>query len=609
MLSAIEALVPCWNPKVRQMPGASCEIRCSNSIISELFSTVTGGAKAYEKFIPGEWIMSWAKSARMELLNGMIDSDGHVSERSRGRKRIFYTTTSKRLAQSLLSLLRSLGISGSIHKRPASIGGIVGGRRIIGKRSGYFVHWSSNSMSNINDGHRGLRTRYQHGEMSFNEAPVRNKKKPRKAPKFVYDLEMDGHPSFVANGILVHNTATPYRQDGQPLGRKYDEHGNEVGFGFDAIVEVITTQELVDQAYLVNPVVFGCANPDVSELKVGSKGDYSARSASNAVQKTIMHGQIITNWAKICGDATGAETIWGEVPIDANGDEIQGELFINEASGKTRRKVIHTTCDACTVAFLPTVEDSIRLAEQFNAAGVPAAHIDGNTPEKKRERILNDLRDRKIYVVTNVEILTEGWDLPHLECVIGARLTRSLSLFKQMGGRLMRTDDDKRFAYLLDHANWTRTHGFLTDHTEHSLKGREKRPRKGDAESPSKECPQCGSLHPLITRICDECGHEFPARETVFTDEDLIELDGQVISSGSEVPLEVRQKAFNLYAVRCVEEQRKPKQAEYLYFKEFGEWPTRETGVVIPRFFWQYKSRFVKRQAQQAAAQKAANQI
>jgi len=410
------------------------------------------------------------------------------------------------------------------------------------------------------------------------------------------------------NPIVLGLSATPYRRDGQPLGRKYNDDGDEVGFGFDAIVEVVTTQELVDQGSLINPTVFGCANPDVSQLKVGAQGDYSAKSASKAVQKTIMHGEVITNWAKICGEATGAETIWGEVPIDANGDEIQGELFINDASGKTRRKVMHTNCDACTVAFLPTVEDSKNLAEQFKAAGVPSAHIDGNTPEKERKQILDDLRDRKIFVVTNCELLTEGWDLPHLECVIGARMTRSKALFKQMVGRLMRTDDDKRFAYLLDHANWTRTHGFVTDPIEHSLDGREKRPRKGDKESPTKECPKCGSLHPLMTRVCEECGYEFPARETVFTDEDLVELNGQKIKSASDVPLEIRQQAFNRYAARCADEKRNPKQAEYLYFKEFGEWPTKETGIVIPKFFWQHKRSFQKRKAQQAAAQRAANQ-
>lgn len=203
----------------------------------------------------------------------------------------------------------------------------------------------------------------------------------------------------------------------------------------------------------------------------------------------------------------------------------------------------------------------------------------------------------------------EGWDLPHLECVIGARITRSKSMYKQMGGRLMRPDDDKRFAYLLDHANWTRMHGFLAEPTEHSLEGREKRRRKDAANgAPTKDCPQCGSMHPLMTRICEECGYEFPARETVFTDEDLVELNGKNISSVSPIPLETRQKAFNLYAARCVEEKRNPKQAEYLYFKEFGEWPTSETGITMPKFFWQHKKKFKERKAQQAAAQKAANQ-
>jgi hypothetical protein len=172
----------------------------------------------------------------------------------------------------------------------------------------------------------------------------------------------------------------------------------------------------------------------------------------------------------------------------------------------------------------------------------------------------------------------------------------------------MRPDDDKRFAYLLDHANWTRTHGFVTDPCEHSLTGREKRPRKGEKECPTKECPKCGTLHPLMMRICEECGYEFPARETVFTDEDLVELNGKKIKSSSDVPLEIRQKAFNRYTARCVENGYKPKQAEFSYFKEFGEWPTSETGITMPRFFWQYKRDFQKKQSQQATAQKAANQ-
>ncbi len=606
-LCMLNECIPQLNPKIRDAHGASKEIRCSDALVSEIFTNITNNAKAYNKFIPGEWIISWPKKARIMLLNGLLDSDGSISHRPGNKSRVFYTTTSRNLAKSLLSLLRSLGIPGSINITKPKPGGFVRGRQIIGKRTRYTVHWSFHAMVSNNNGKYGIRTKFEHDEYQFNEAPIRKKGKPKNKPNYVYDLEMEGHPSFVANGILVHNTATPYRLGGQPLGRKFDQEGNEVGFGFDAIVEVISTQELVDTGFLVNPTVFGCANPDISELKIGSYADYTPASASKAVQKTIMHGEIISNWAKICGQATGAETIWGEVPIDSDGNEIQGNLFINDASSKTRKKVLHTNCNACTVAFLPTVEDSKNLAKQFNDVGVPAAHLDGETPDRERERILSDLRDRKIYVVTSVNLLSEGWDLPHLECIIGARMTRSKALFKQMGGRLMRPDDDKRFAYLLDHANWTRTHGFLTDLTEHSLTGKEKRPRKGVGEAPTKDCPQCGSMHPLIVRVCEECGYEFPARETVFTDEDLVELNGQKISSKSEVDIKIRQQVFNKLAARCFEEKRNPKQAEYLYFKEFKEWPTRETGIAYPAFFWQYKKGFAKRKALQAAAQKAAD--
>lgn len=408
------------------------------------------------------------------------------------------------------------------------------------------------------------------------------------------------------NPIILGLTATPYRRDGRPLGRKYDKDGVEVGFGYDAIVEVISVQELIDQGYLVEPTVYGCANPDMSDVKIANNGDYDGKSASKAMRKTIMYGDLLANWANICGRATGADTSWGTVPIDAEGNEIQGELFINDASPTgTRRKVLYTSCDACTVAFLPSVEDSIKTAQQFRDAGVKAEHIDGDTPERQREQALDALAHREIHVVCNVELLTEGWDLPHLECIIAARPTRSPSLYRQMGGRVMRPDDDKRFAYILDHANWTRTHGFLTHDERHSLNGREKRPKKGAGEAPHKECPQCDTLLTLMTKFCNECGYEFPAREVVFTDEDLVELNGRKIVSKSSIPIEHRQQFFNKLAAECERARYHPNSVGQQYMREFHEWPTAETGIQAPVFFWKYKRRFERYQKEQAAKKAA----
>lgn len=409
--------------------------------------------------------------------------------------------------------------------------------------------------------------------------------------------------------VVLGLTATPYRLDGKPLGRQYDENGIEKSvFGYDSIVEVISPQELVDKGFLIRPTVFAASEPDTSKLKLGSKGDYTESSNAEAMEKIILHGELLVNWAKICGGALGADTHFVEVPIDDDGKEIQGDLFIHDLpERKTRTKVVRTNCDACTVIFAPNIEESKRIIKQFQDAGVPSAHIDGDMDEKERARILDALNNREIYVVACVNLLCEGWDLPHLECVIGARLTRSKSLYRQMGGRVMRPDDDKRIAYILDHANWTRTHGFLTDPCDHSLDGREKRPRKGASAAPTKECPRCDTLHPLMARTCEECGYEWPEKDIEFTNEDLVELDPNTMRP-KQIPivsLYERQRVFNQLAMRCVEAGYMPNWARVQYQNRFKEWPTQSTGIELPRFFWQYEKRIAKRKAQQRDAQAA----
>lgn len=383
--------------------------------------------------------------------------------------------------------------------------------------------------------------------------------------------------------VLLSLTATPYRQDGKPLGEMYN-----------AMVEVVSAQELVDDGFLINPTVFGAKHVDISEVKT-TGGDYNARQVSKVMQPKILRGELLSNWAEICGKATGAETVWRTV----------------DRSDGPNREVVFTNCDACTVIFAPTIADSEAIAQQFSNAGVKAAHVDGNTPSKERARILNDLCERRIDVVSNVSLLTEGWDLPRLECIVGARPTRSKALYKQMGGRLMRPDDDKRFAYLIDHANWTRTHGFLTEPTIHTLTEPEKRPRKSDLEKlpPLKECPQCGAVHPIGATECMECYYEWPKKELEFTNEDLVELDPSQVQRAQFVPQEERQRVFDQLATACIEKGHKPNWARVRYSNIYGEWPTQASGIRVPRFFKQYERELNRRLKRQATAQAAAKAI
>jgi len=381
------------------------------------------------------------------------------------------------------------------------------------------------------------------------------------------------------NTAILGLTATPYRLDGKPLGEMYN-----------SMVEVISTQELIDQGYLIEPTIFGSKLLDMSGVSVGNKGDYRRSQLGEAMASTILHGELLTNWARICGGALGSDTAWYK---DDNGYD----------------RVSETNCDACTVIFSPNVEKSIEITEQFKAAGVRAAHVDGKTKASQRRKILEQLASGELSVVSNVDILCEGWDLPRLECIIGARPTRSKNLYKQMGGRLMRPDDEKRIAFLLDHANWTRTHGFLFEPTDHSLTKAEKRPRKGAGIAPLKECPQCNSVHFIGATLCPECGYEWPKKSIEITDEELVELDGQMVNRAEVVPRSDRQKAYDKLCTQCVDRGHKPKWAGVRYRQAYGSWPTHTDGIYKPRFFKKYERDLNARLKQQALAQAAADAV
>ena len=344
-------------------------------------------------------------------------------------------------------------------------------------------------------------------------------------------------------------TATPYRMDGKGLGELYDE------------MEVVAeAQELIDRGFLINPTIYGSEKLDLSKVSVQA-GDYHKGEIAEAMMRTILHGELLKNWTLHCGRATGTE--------------------------------IASEIDACTVCFAPNVEHSKLIVEQFKEAGVRAAHIDAHTPDKERDRILKALRQRDITMVSNVGLLTEGWDLPHLECVILDRPTRSKGFYKQMVGRIMRPDDEKKFAFVLDHANCTRTHGFVNEPQKYSLKGREERPRRGGAEAPFKECKECHSLCPIGAERCEACGFLFPRREISYTDEELIELRPENIGPRPEkVPNNKRQEAFKEFAVRCVELGHKPNWARVRYNQRFGHWPSAQTGISMPRFFYLYERNY-----------------
>ena len=200
---------------IKNTKNKSKEVCINSKLLSAIFRNIFGNnVKCFDKKIPDFLFSKLSIQGRTELLNGLIDSDGSISMRSRNRSRCFFTTTSSSLAKDLITLCSSLNISASLHSDfKLKKGGIVNGRQIESRRPRYNVHWSLNAQMGENTGHKGTITRFIHQNLSLLETPIKHLTKCNYNKNYVYDLEMEGHPSFTANGILVHNSATPNRAD------------------------------------------------------------------------------------------------------------------------------------------------------------------------------------------------------------------------------------------------------------------------------------------------------------------------------------------------------------------------------------------------------------
>lgn len=134
-------------------------------------------------------------------------------------------------------------------------------------------------------------------------------------------------------------------------------------------------------------------------------------------------------------------------------DVIPDELADRMAQSAVRNKLIVDTylkkADEYgqTIVFAVNIAHAIVLSKLFNNAGVAADYIISSVKDavtgvtisrEDNERKLQDYRDGKLQVLINVNILTEGVDLPQTKTVFLARPTVSKILMTKMVGRALR---------------------------------------------------------------------------------------------------------------------------------------------------------------------------
>jgi DNA repair protein RadD len=258
------------------------------------------------------------------------------------------------------------------------------------------------------------------------------------------------------DAIVIGLTATPCRGDGRGLGA-----------AFDVLVECPPVAELTAGGYLVPAVIYAPTRPDLAGVEV-RRGDYVERQLAERMDKVPLVGGIVEHWFRLA----------------------------------ERRR---------TVVFATGVQHSVHLRDEFRRAGVMAEHIDGATPIEDCDAILARLAAGSIDVVCNAMVLIEGWDCPEIACLILARPTTSLGLYRQMVGRVLRPSPGKVDAIILDHAGAVFMHGFPDDPIAWTL-AEDRRAEnqahsaRGKYQAPSlTTCPECAAVR-LQGQPCPVCG-------------------------------------------------------------------------------------------------------
>lgn len=318
----------------------------------------------------------------------------------------------------------------------------------------------------------------------------------------VYDLTVADNHNYFANGFLVHNchhavagqwrnvtdrnpnafllglTATPERLDGKGL-------GIESGGVYEKLVLGPSVKYLIERGYLSQPRVFAPPiNFDDSALRTIA-GDYDVKQMSEMLDQPQIIGDCVRHYSKICPNMPA-------------------------------------------IAFCSTIEHARHTAEQFCNAGFNFKCIDGTMSDFDRRDAIEGLGSGRYDGLTSCNIISEGTDIPVVGCAIFLRKTKSLSLYLQQAGRVLRPYSGKEYSIILDHVRNVENHGFPEDERDWSLEGRRKQKRDED-EIFIRTCPQCYACYKSSLRACPVCG--FGAenaiksqREIEFIDAELVEI-------------------------------------------------------------------------------------
>lgn len=245
-------------------------------------------------------------------------------------------------------------------------------------------------------------------------------------------------------------TATPVRLNGGGLG--------DIN---DCLIVGISAKELIKRNCLSPYEYYAPPVADLSGIK-SRGGDYAAEDIEQALAKPRIYGDVIGYYKQL-------------------------------SAGKK------------AICYCATVKHSKDMAEAFRSAGINAAHIDGTTPAGERAELITAFRSGALKILCNVDLISEGFDVPDCNTSILLRPTKSLTLYIQQSMRCMRYQPDKT-AIIIDHVGNVHRHGLPDQDREWTLEPKPQRENKNTVTV--RQCPRCFYTHEPAP-VCPNCGHVY----------------------------------------------------------------------------------------------------
>lgn len=144
-----------------------------------------------------------------------------------------------------------------------------------------------------------------------------------------------------------------------------------------------------------------------------------------------------------------------DIPLNSTGADFDSALLDKYLTTDNRLKKIFNSVFEIKdhvkhiLIFASSVRQSNKIKEMLTPL-ITIEMVSADTPQKERDRIVDDFRQGNIKAIVNMGIFTVGFDFPELDCIILARPTMSLALFYQCVGRGIRISPSKEKSYIID---------------------------------------------------------------------------------------------------------------------------------------------------------------